>query len=624
MSKAALREAIDHFVQNLLALINDFPHLRLNLIFPAYILEHLNPLLLSQLRDICKKGHLEWLLTGYTEPFLSLSPDPLTNNNIKTGLQVFTELNGETPRGYYPPFSNFEPSMIELIKNNGIQFIVVSNRLLPENLRPLCGYWMAEYSGSSIAVITSELIRQTTAPADFKDWLEKIYNADKTEQSSDKIAVLQYQIPLKYDLESNPYRWLHFAASEIDKHVLNYQTHTCSDLLNNYRPIGLQYIPSSLLIGTKDQVDLHFLNYLHTFDHIGIIQRKLMDIHNSYSSLKEMKNIANINKQLFAIQDINRLLPSRDYGFDNPNDRMWTYSKLIELERDLFDKCDINGGQIRITDFLRNGNKSIILTNRKIKLYIDYNCGGTIFEFDYNDRLLNLCSGYNPEPHVRPDILLPGKSRTWFIDRIFPEETTGSDLIHKKTTDLGNFYNGQYAYKVSKNSNGIKTSLVKQGSILRGDKPCPLSIEKVFGLEKDSGIVSFVYQLSNPSLTTYTFRFTTELTICLPGLSKNTIKIVSKNQTFEKMGLEYNQMEAVTNWYIEDRTSGIRIHFLTQKPLDIWCLPSILPDSTLDPFNGVRLILSSIVTIEQSSQWKLIGKITCKKIRKKAEDIDAV
>jgi hypothetical protein len=576
--------------------------------------------LLSQLRDVYKKNCFEWLLTGYTEPFLSLSPPQLTNDNIRHGIQVFNEMTGEIPSGYMPPFSNFEPSMIELMKSNGLQYIVVSNDLLPDSLKSLCGYWMAEHSGSSIALIATTVVRHTTAPADFKNWLEKIYSSD-IDDSAEKIASLQYQFPIKEEGESDPFRWLRYAASEIDKHILNYQPVTFSELLSTTQPLGLQYIPASLLMGTRNQVDLHFLNYLHSFDQIGILQRKLMDINNQLLSIKDIKSAFSLKHRLFFIQDINRFLPGKECGFENSSDRLWTFSQMIKLEKDLSENSDSSGGQIRITDFLRNGNKSIVLTNKAIQLYIDFSCGGTIFEFDYRDKCQNLCASYNPSPHQRPDILVSGKSRSWFLDRIFSQDATATNFTNKCIADLGNFSTGAFTYKVSKNATGVKASLVKQGSVLRGEKPCPLSMEKVFGLEQNSAILSFVYQITNPSLTTYEFKFATELNLSFPGLSSGDVRLICEKKVYEKIGWDFLQIDGATRWYFEDRYSGIRMVFQTQKPLDIWCLP---PARENDPSQGVTVILSSPVNLEQSSQWKLIGKMSCKRMRKSAGDSDAL
>jgi hypothetical protein len=624
MSKTVLKESIDRCIRNLLSLLTEHPHFKFNIVLPAYIVECINPLLLSQFRDFQKKGSFEWILTGYTEPFLSMSPPQLSFENVRYGLETYNDIAGETPLGYMPPFSNFEPSMIELLKNSGVHYLVVSKDLLPSTLQSIGGYWMAEHSGSSIPLIATTIIRHMTAPVDFKNWIEKIYASDKNESQGDLIAILQYQFPLREEGESDPFRWLKYAATEIDKHILNYQPVTFGEILRDTQPLGLQYIPASLMMGNANLVDLHFLNYLHSFDQIGIMQRKLMDLYTQVSEITDPRISLHVRKELFFIQDINRFLPGKDSGFENTNDRLWTFSKMIELEKEISEQAGNNGGQIRITDFLRNGNKSIILSNKSVKLYIDYSCGGTIFEFDYRDRRINLCSAYNPVPHSRPDILAAGKSRAWFTDRLFNPETSAADILNGRTADLGNFLNSQFTYKVSKNATGIRAALTKHGALLRNDKPCPLILEKVYGLEQNTSALSFVYQFSNQSLTPYTFRFTTELSFSLPGLQSGNVRIVNGKQIIDKIGIDHIQIEGATRWYFEDTLCGLRILFQTQKPLDIWCLPTLNADQHPDPSLGIRILLTTNIILDSSAGWKLIGKLSCKRMRKASGDIDVL
>ncbi|HLV32748.1 MAG TPA: hypothetical protein VKY57_14350, partial [Chitinispirillaceae bacterium] len=107
IKKTELKDAIDLFAQNVISIANELPHLRLNIVLPGYILELINPLFLSQLRELSKRGSLEWLFPGYTEPFLSLLPQEMINDNICYGRDVFYELTGEYPSGFLPPFSNW-------------------------------------------------------------------------------------------------------------------------------------------------------------------------------------------------------------------------------------------------------------------------------------------------------------------------------------------------------------------------------------------------------------------------------------------------------------------------------------------------------------------------------------
>lgn len=622
MPRTALKDAINAFTVNLLSIANDFPHLRFNLVFPGYFLESMDILLLSKMRDLSKKGSLEWILTGYTEPFLSLSPLDLTTHNINHGIQLFSELTGETPSGFLPPFSNWEPFLIDMLSNAGLNYAVLSQELFPIQTRYSCGYWMAEHTGNALALIASNIINPMTAPAHFIDWLNQIYSQDKNELASDKFTTIHYMMPLGGS--NDPFRWLRYAASEIDKYLLNFQPVRFNEFITSTPALGLQYVPSSLLIEDNKQTDQHFLNYLYSFDQIGILQRKLLDVNKKLNAAKDSKSIAPLIRQLCMVQDIHRLLPGKEFGFENTSDRLWSYAKLISIERTLYIKNDIKGGQIRITDFLKNGVKTIILSNKSLKAYIDNISGGQIFAFDFRDRHINLCAAYSPQQHQPPNILVAGKSRTWFIDRILPQDCRSSDLINGAVKDLGNFINGPFEYKARKISSGVRIVLERRGSIYRTDRFSPLSMEKVYGLEQDSPIFNFVYQLSNLSLMDYHFKFATQLTFSFPGLGSGDVKIRHGSQVFDKPGVEFFQFQSATKWLIEDRLGGLRLYFQTQKPFDIWCIPASSQEYPSEPSQGITIILSCNVDMAPSSQWKNIGKITFRKLRRKGEYIDAL
>jgi hypothetical protein len=509
-----------------------------------------------------------------------------------------------------------------MLSNAGLNYAILSQELFPIQTRYCCGYWMAEHTGKALALISTNVINPMTAPANFIDWLNQIFSQDKSELATQKFATVHYMIPLS--ASSDPFRWLRYAASEIDKYLLNFQSVRFSEFISSNPALGLQYVPSSLLIEGNKQTDQHFLNYLYSFDQIGILQRKLLDVNNKLNATKDIKTVAPLIRQLCMVQDINRLLPGKEYGFENTNDRLWSYAKLIGIERTLYLKNNTKGGQIRITDFLKNGVKSIILANKSLKAYIDNTNGGQIFAFDFRDRYLNLCAAYSPQQHQPPNILVAGKSRTWFIDHILPQDCKSSDLINGTAKELGNLLNGQFEYKVRKTSSGVRIALERQCSILRADRLSPMSIEKVYGLEQDSPVFNFVYQLSNLSLMDCHFKFATQLFFSFPGLCSGDVKIRHRSQTFEKPGVELFQFTSATKWVIEDRLGGVRLYFQTQKPFDIWCIPASSPDSPCEPSMGLAIVLSCNVDLEPSSRWKNIGKVTFRKIRRKGEYIDAL
>jgi len=626
IKKTELKDAIDLFAQNVISIANELPHLRLNIVLPGYILELINPLFLSQLRELSKRGSLEWLFPGYTEPFLSLLPQEMINDNICYGRDVFYELTGEYPSGFLPPFSNWEPNLTGLLKKNGLNYIVLSNKLLP---KPdlLRSYWITENAGESIPLAFSHSIHPASAPVNLINWLEKIFAQDSEIVNTEKFLTIQYMIPLITQQGSSTYRWLKYAAIDLDKHLLNFQSVKISRHIETIQPPGLQYIPSSLhmpsslFAGNSENETInnpYFLNYLYSYDHVGLLQRKILDNYKELKSLKDEKLKKLIKHQLFFVHDINRLLPGTDFGFRNVSDRLWSYSKLINTESLITQKANTKGGQIRIADFLKNGLKTIILSNKSLKLFIDHNKGGHIFEFDYINRKQNLCAAYTDLNHSPANIIKCGKSKTWFLDHLLDSTTKGWDFVNNYKENHKYLINKPFDYKVHKTSSGIKTTLLHQGSFLQGKHQYPIRIEKVFGLLGDSSTLSFVYQFSNPSLLNYQFKFATELSFSFPGLSTDNVYLYFNSRNCKKVGFEYFQIESITKWHIDDQQSGIRLIFQCLKPLDIWCLP--VPS----PSQGITMILSSDIELNPSSNQKLVGKISCKKIRQKAEISDVL
>ncbi len=624
MPRAKLSGAINRFAENLLALCNRYPHLRFNIALPGYILECIDPLTLSSLRDVLKKGGLEWLCTGYTEPFLSFSPHWLTNENINLGLQTFTELTGESPSGYVPPFSNWEPSHIDLFRNAGLKYSVISNELLGASERTSCGYWITEHTGSSIAVFPARSYNKHNAPQSLQGWIENTFPTESPNQTP-RLYVLRYLHSLQDEAnEAEQYSWIEQISSELDKRILQFQPVKIKDALGSTTPLGLHYFPSSLVPSNNEPSSPYFLNHLHCHDQIGILQRKLMEACDNIRNLKDSKRVKSLNKQLFFVQDINRFLPSESAGFSNISDRLWTYGKLIDIERELHDLSGNKGGVIRLTDFLRNGYKSIIVANRSLKLYMDHKNGAQIYELDYRDRSFNACAAYNPRIRSRPNVISSGESRLSFAEKIFTDPISCNDYRTGVAKDAGNFSTSPFEYTFRKSTTGVKVALKCQGGFFKSDRNCPLGMEKVIGLEGDNAVLTFSYQLSNNSLTNYQFTLGIELALALPGCSENKARIVGDKKSIHPLGQSPVMIENISNWEIEDSLAGIKMQFVTQKQVNVWAIPPEPLQMQNTALQGIILMINCPVSIDESSSWSFVGKVGFRKLRVKDSDDDTI
>ncbi len=159
--------------------------------------------------------------------------------------------------------------------------------------------------------------------------------------------------------------------------------------------------------------------------------------------------------------------------------------------------------------------------------------------------------------------------------------------------ELGDFYSGDFTYKVKKTPTGIKAAFNRNGTLVQGDKNCPLNLEKVFGLEKDFPIISFVYQFSNHSLTSYAFKFALEMTFALPGIGSEKARITQGKNAFGDINKKPFSMNGITKWNLEDLQSGIRLCFAVQKPVDVWCFPVASPAGSHDASHAVTMAITS-------------------------------
>ncbi|KMQ50117.1 glycoside hydrolase family 57 [Chitinispirillum alkaliphilum] len=626
MPRAELEHSINSFVDKIVQLSSKYTHNRFNIILPAYILELIDPLKLSILRELSKKGVIEWILTGYTEPFVSFSPDWLTMENIRHGLTVFDELTGSVPIGYCPPYSNWEPSHIDQLKNAGIKYAVISRESLALEAKNSCGYWITEHTGSSMAIFPSTVFSSADAPKRPANWIAKELKQCEY-AGSGGVVIIKYLFALKKrgGEKEDPNRWLDQICSTLNRKILHYHPSRVQDIITNTAPLGLQYIPPCLIPSRKSSPLVYFRNHLHCHDQFGILQRKMIEICNNLQEMKNTKPATTLQKELFKVQDINRFLPTRHSGFTKISDRLWTYSKLIGIERQLNKQSSSIGGQIRLTDFLRNGYKSILLSNKHIKMYVDHKKGGNVFEIDYISAEYNMCATYNPRIRKKPDLLVPGESRFSFVDRIHTEDfTTVIEPIIKRESK-SDFPALPFDYTFKKTKSGTKIVLRRQGSFIKEEKQLPLGMEKVFGLEREKPVVTFAYQLRNPSLTDYHFYFATELSLALPGALNGTAKLIYNNE-FQTIGTEPLQVNDLNAWSIEDHSAGIVIKFKTQKNLTVLITPSDynIPSHEQNPSNGISLMLISPVTIEKSSTWANMGKLTFKKAAAKGGKDDLI
>jgi len=607
-----IREALATFAHEVLSLCESTKGFRVNITIPAYMLLYMDPLLLGRFRELQKEERLEWLLPGFTEPFAGFSPRHLTKANISEGIQTIYELTGSKPCGYVPPFSNWEPSCVDLLRECGMQYSVLCRSLFPAETRHFCGYWITENGGLTMPLFPATVLGHSNYPDDIPAFIEQAFARDPEADTSTRFLAFDCLIPLIAE-EGDPYEWIRLLGRAIPELSEKYRFIGVSEYLSMAYPQGLQFIPPSLALKRSgEEPDITFLKDLHSYDQVGIMQRKMMDISETLLARKAKKDTSKLQRDLFPAQDINRFLPKRGSGFGMLRDRHWTYAKLISIEKRLLGRK--GGGQIRIAEYLRNGTKSLILSNNPLGVFIDHKNGGQVFEIDYRDRLTNICAAFNPQPRDVTRLIVPSHSRTCFADHFLPLGSEAKRLTNGDIKQIGDFISGQYDYTIQKTEKSVKAILSRHGALSFNKKPRALHMEKVFGLTGNTSELSFVYQLANPSVVAHEFLFACELNFSLPGALSNQAKLVWERKSVHSLSdSEIVEIEDLTAWRLVDKEFGVSIHFSTQKPVTIWCYPTQPPEKETSDYQGTTLIISSPVTLGENGVWTLMGKLTMKK-----------
>jgi len=348
-----------------------------------------------------------------------------------------------------------------------------------------------------------------------------------------------------------------------------------------------------------------------------------MDIADSIESRKDSKHTEPVRKTLFFVQDINRYMPSTTSGFTRLRDRMWCYEKLIELERGLRERDDIAGGQIRIADFLRNGSKSIIMTNKNLAVYLDHKNGGSVFELDFRRRRLNVCAGYNPSRHALPMVIEPGLSYTLFVDRFVETSRRRNSTGPRAPASSGISFRAPTITRSRRQKRASRPRCTGRARSCRATKTARFPWKRCWALKKTTPRS----RLSTSSPTTpypYMFRLAIELTFSLPGIADNTAYLVHGKHKRAALKDGLVELPQAAQWLLCDPACGVMIHCTLQKPVDVWCYPAVPPGVDPQQAEAVTIVLTAPVTLDGSGMWSLLGKLQFRRMALSRKPTDEI
>ncbi|GBU22617.1 hypothetical protein R80B4_02527 [Fibrobacteres bacterium R8-0-B4] len=223
-----------------------------------------------------------------------------------------------------------------------------------------------------------------------------------------------------------------------------------------------------------------------------------------------------------------------------------------------------------------------------------------------------------------------------FSDKIFSGLPKYENYKDGAITDCGNFscLPMEYAFKGS--PGGVRILLNATGAFTQEGRRNPLTIDKVFSLEKDGAVLSYSYKLGNPTITAYAFTFAIEFPLSLPGVPAQQAELKAEKLKFNINTEAPITIDDVTEWEINDEEAGVRLEFVTQKKVNIWLFTqdavdnavsikkAVSTNSSIKGVYGTTLMITSQTEIEPNSTQSFTGRICFKKIRMRGGIEDAI
>ena len=616
MPRDEVRSVSTVFCQEYIKYCGAHPDIPVHCAFPGYLLELVDPLILAQMREMHGRGTLDWLTCGYTEPILPFWTPWLTSENMRMGQTIFSERAGTTPSGFVPPYSAWNPSAMATLRKEGIDYAVVSRHLLPPEFRPHTTYWTTESGGTTMRIVPADIWTLRTIPEDVPAWIEQRAAEDPRTDPEIRSITAVVTVPLD-TFTKKAFQKFRQIIKQLDNSKCTCETVRLDTVFSDMLPCGSCRLPEALFETREATTPPTDLTALLCRDHFSTLHRTLLRVASACSLCDDPKLLREITPQVLAAGDINRFLDGDGHGISIATDRRFSYGTLCKVDTAIFEKEQTKHGVIEILDQQWMGIKSIAMTNKSMRASIDFKNGGVLYGLDFRPRSLNICSALSETRHPFPEVVSPKISRVAFADHLVASTTSFAEFSTGTMTQISDCSTLGFEHTLKKSATGVRTVLRRPGSVLIDGKNYPMLFEKVFGLEHDEADLSVNYQFVNHTLTPYIFKLVIECHLCLPGAAHGAAYIATQRRVRSWLGVPPLELPDIAQWEIFDLMAGVRMQWLFQKPLDVWCYSYETPEHS---YLGTAIVLSVPVTLEPGNAWALIGKLSLRTIRSRLKE----
>ncbi|MGQ9586549.1 MAG: alpha-amylase/4-alpha-glucanotransferase domain-containing protein [Anaerolineae bacterium] len=579
------QEAFEKAYRPLVEALERHPGVRLALHYTGPLRDWLvahRPDFLPRVRRLVERGQVEMMTGGYYEPILASIPDVDKVGQVRKLTETVWADFGCRATGAWLAERVWEPHLARPLAEAGVEYTIVDDThftyagLEDEDL---FGYYVTEEQGRTLKIFgTSKHLRYVIPWAPVEEvvgWLR-----EQADESGTKVAVMGDDGE-KFGLWPGTYvhcwqpaeggpGWVERFFSALEESATWLHTIPPGEAATRFTALGRIYLPTASYdemtewalparlsgeivhlkhrLQEEGQLDvLRFLkggfwrNFLVKYPEANTLHKKMLHVSRKAQRLTgstpSSARMAGAMDHLWAGQCNCPYWHGVFGGSYLFHVRSANFAHLIQAETILDKMAHGESPWVawETVDFDCDAALELLVSSQAQNLYFDLREGGSLFEWDWRERAINLLNvmgrrreGYHHDLLAAARegrVALPGESRAvetihttvvrarepglenllfedWyrratFLDHFFLLDETPEAFYRATFAERGDFVNQPYNHAVEESPGGLWLRLWREGGVWQGARWLPVRVEKRVGMASAEPIVTATYRVAN-------------------------------------------------------------------------------------------------------------------------------
>lgn len=450
------------------------------------------------LRKAIREGKLEILGGGLHDAMLPLFPTSLQDLQLQQHYALVERIFQTEPVGYFNTSMAWEIGLTETLAKNGFRYTLVPEKNLQESLgiaTRVTGWFTVEDRDSVMRLLpVAEDLSEAflSDPGDLKKWepfnhSPNTWTAVLSAPMTDIQAMESFFERLEKNLETAPLQFwtLSHSLEEPSQGKVNLMSGLGKD---TGLPTGTRSCRELLL--RRPEADL--------------LHKSLLMANSHATSLLRGSELRSIQTKLLPLMSpVYYADLYGGLGVRSPEIRWMANRQFVTVEREIEKLANQDGRRVEISDFLRNGNRQILVNNSNIQFLMEQQVGASLRSLFYKPSKVNLITSS----------LQNGDVPRAFVDFLLSPSMQSVKQFHSALNDGLGILNAPYDYQIERDGETLGILLRSEQMTELDGVPHVLHLEKKYALQPQNSALDISYTISNGTFVDFDGYFGTELNL---------------------------------------------------------------------------------------------------------------